>query len=145
MIQKTNAAYLELHTYTSRWKNSQSFVHTSQRLDMCSTSHMADVKTIIQLFPNFVQSVPRYGSYGSCDSLASTLAKIIAEAGQTLCLLCSPTKRSPTEFSLAISVVICTTQCHWLLHDRSISGEGACLGGSEQACGSEAMPHLVGR
>jgi hypothetical protein len=55
MIQKTNAAYLELHTYTSRQKNSQSFVHTSQRLEMCSASHTADVETIIQLVPNFVQ------------------------------------------------------------------------------------------
>jgi hypothetical protein len=36
---------------------------------MCSASHTADVETIIQLVPNFVQSVPRDGSYGSCDSL----------------------------------------------------------------------------
>jgi hypothetical protein len=55
MIQKTNAAYLELHT--------------SQRLGMWSASHTADVETIIQLVPNFVQSVPSDGSYGSCDSL----------------------------------------------------------------------------
>jgi hypothetical protein len=68
MIQKTNAAYIELHTYTSRLKNSQSFVHTSQRLDVCSASHTADVETIIQLVPNFVQSVPCDGSYGSSDS-----------------------------------------------------------------------------
>jgi hypothetical protein len=47
MIQKTNSAYLDLHTYTSRYKNSQSCVHTSQRLDMCSASHTADVETII--------------------------------------------------------------------------------------------------
>jgi hypothetical protein len=47
MIQKTNAAYLELDTYTSRYKKSQTFVHTSQRLDMCSASHTADVETII--------------------------------------------------------------------------------------------------
>jgi hypothetical protein len=38
---------LRTHTYTSRYKNSQSFVHTSQRLDMCSASHAADVETII--------------------------------------------------------------------------------------------------
>jgi hypothetical protein len=68
MIQKTNAAYLELHTYANRYKNSQSFVHTSQRLDMCSASHTADVETIIQLVPNFC-SVPSDGSYESCDSL----------------------------------------------------------------------------
>jgi hypothetical protein len=36
-------------------ENSQSFVHTSQRLDMCSASHTADVQTIIQIVPNFVQ------------------------------------------------------------------------------------------
>jgi hypothetical protein len=35
---------------------------------MCSASHTADVETIIQLVPNFVQSVPSDGSYGSCDS-----------------------------------------------------------------------------
>jgi hypothetical protein len=69
MIQKTNAAYLELHTFTSQQKNSQSFVHTSQRLDTCTASHMADVETKIQLVPNFVQSVPSDGSYGGCDSL----------------------------------------------------------------------------
>jgi hypothetical protein len=72
MIQKTNAANLELHTYTSRWKNSQSFVHTSQRFDMCSTSHTADVEMIIQLIPNFVHSAPSDGNYGSCDSLLCT-------------------------------------------------------------------------
>jgi hypothetical protein len=75
MIQKLNAAYLELHTYTSRKKNSQSFVHTSQRLHMCSASHTADVETIIKLVPNFVQSVPSDGSYGSCDSLPCTRRK----------------------------------------------------------------------
>jgi hypothetical protein len=52
MIQKTNAVYLEFHTYTSQNKNSQSFVHTTQRLDMCSASNTADVETIIQLVPN---------------------------------------------------------------------------------------------
>jgi hypothetical protein len=36
-------------------ENSQSFVHTSHRLDMCSASHTADVQTIIQIVPNFVQ------------------------------------------------------------------------------------------
>jgi hypothetical protein len=35
---------------------------------MCSASHTADVKITIQLVPNFVQSVPGDGSYGSCDS-----------------------------------------------------------------------------
>jgi hypothetical protein len=35
---------------------------------MCSVSHTADIETIIQLVPNFVQSVPSDGSYGSCDS-----------------------------------------------------------------------------
>jgi hypothetical protein len=35
---------------------------------MCSASHTADVETIIKLVPNFVQSVPSDGSYGSCDS-----------------------------------------------------------------------------
>jgi hypothetical protein len=35
---------------------------------MCSVSHMADVETIIQFVPNFVQGVPSDGSYGSCDS-----------------------------------------------------------------------------
>jgi hypothetical protein len=77
VIQKTNAAYLELHTYTSRWKNSQSFVHTSQRLDMCSASHTADVEMIIQLVPNFVQCLPSDGSYCSCNSLPCTRRKWI--------------------------------------------------------------------
>jgi hypothetical protein len=66
MIQKTNAAYLELHTYTSRYKNSQSFVNTSQ-----------DVETIIQIVPNFVHSVASDESYGSCDSLPCTRCKWI--------------------------------------------------------------------
>jgi hypothetical protein len=35
---------------------------------MCSASHTTDVETIIPLFPNFVQSVPGAGNYGSCDS-----------------------------------------------------------------------------
>jgi hypothetical protein len=35
---------------------------------MCSASHTADVETIIQLVPNFVQSVSSDESYGSCDS-----------------------------------------------------------------------------
>jgi hypothetical protein len=35
---------------------------------MCSASHTAGVETIIQLVPNFVQSVPGDGSYGSCGS-----------------------------------------------------------------------------
>jgi hypothetical protein len=35
---------------------------------MCSASHTADVETIIQLVPNFVQRVRIDGSYGSCDS-----------------------------------------------------------------------------
>jgi hypothetical protein len=75
MIQKTNAANLELLTYTSRQKNSQSFVHTSQRLDMCSASHTADVETTIQFVPKFLQSVPSDGSCGSCDSLLCTRCK----------------------------------------------------------------------
>jgi hypothetical protein len=59
MIQKTNAAHLELHLYTSRWKNSQSFVHITQRLDMCSANHTADVEMIIQLVqPNLLVSEP---------------------------------------------------------------------------------------
>jgi hypothetical protein len=61
VIQKTNTAFLELHTYTSRYKNSQSFVHTSQRLDMCSASHTADIEMIIQLVPNvakLLQTLP---------------------------------------------------------------------------------------
>jgi hypothetical protein len=65
MIQKTNAAYLELHNQHQSIENSQSFIHTSQRLDMSSASHTADVETIIQLVPNFVQCVPNDGSYDS--------------------------------------------------------------------------------
>jgi hypothetical protein len=68
MIQKTSAAYLEFHTHTIREKNSQSFVNTSQRLDMYSASHTADVETTIKLVPNFVQIVPSDGDYDSCDS-----------------------------------------------------------------------------
>jgi hypothetical protein len=44
---------------------------------MCSMSHMADVETIIQLVPNFVQSAPSDGSYGSYDSLPCTRHKWI--------------------------------------------------------------------
>jgi hypothetical protein len=51
----TNAAYLELHTYTSRQK--QSFAHNLQKLVMCSVSHMADVETILQLVLNFAVSL----------------------------------------------------------------------------------------
>jgi hypothetical protein len=39
---------------------------------MCSASHTADVETTIQLVPNFLQSVPSDGSYGSCDSRVDT-------------------------------------------------------------------------
>jgi hypothetical protein len=46
---------------------------------MCSASHVADVETIIQLVPNFVQSVPSCGSYGSCDSLPCTRRKWILD------------------------------------------------------------------
>jgi hypothetical protein len=35
---------------------------------MCSASDTADVETIIQLVPNFVQSGLSDGSYDSCDS-----------------------------------------------------------------------------
>jgi hypothetical protein len=35
---------------------------------MCSATRTADVEMIIQLVPNFVQSAPSDGSYGSCDS-----------------------------------------------------------------------------
>lgn len=72
LIQKTNEAYLELHTYTSRYKNSQSFVLTAQKLNMCSAIHTTDVETIIQLVPNFVLSVPSDGGYGSCDLLPNS-------------------------------------------------------------------------
>jgi hypothetical protein len=44
---------------------------------MCSTSHTADVETIIQLVPNFVQSVPSDGSYGSCDSRKGILSWVV--------------------------------------------------------------------
>jgi hypothetical protein len=44
---------------------------------MCSMSHMADVKMIIQFVPNFVHSVPSDGSYGSYDSLPCTKCKWI--------------------------------------------------------------------
>jgi hypothetical protein len=77
IIQKINAAYLEFYTYTSRLKNSQSFVHTSQRLGVCSASHALDVDTTIQLVPNFVQSVRSDGSYDSCDSRKWTLGWVV--------------------------------------------------------------------
>lgn len=48
-----------------------------------------------------------------------------------------------TQLSLAISAAISTTRRHWLLHDRTITGEGA-RSCSEQPCGSEATPRLVG-
>jgi hypothetical protein len=44
---------------------------------MCSASHTAYVETIIRLVPNFVQSVPSDGSYGSSDSLPFTRRKCI--------------------------------------------------------------------
>jgi hypothetical protein len=101
MTQKRNAVYSEPHTYTSWYKNSQNFVHTSRTLDMCSASHTADVEMIIQLVPNFVQSVPSDGSYGSCDLLPQ-LWQRSRQRQQTLRLLCIPT-RSGTELSLAIT------------------------------------------
>jgi hypothetical protein len=63
---------------------------------------------------------------------ASAVAKTAAEAGRTLCLLCSPTWRSRTELSLVISVAICTTRRHWFLQNRSFCGKDAGSGGSEQ-------------
>jgi hypothetical protein len=44
---------------------------------MCSASHTADVETIIELVPNFVQSVSTDESYRSCDSLPCTRRKWI--------------------------------------------------------------------
>jgi hypothetical protein len=44
---------------------------------MSSASHTADVETIIELVPNFVQSVPNDESYGSCDWLPCTRRKWI--------------------------------------------------------------------
>jgi hypothetical protein len=44
---------------------------------MYSASRTADVETIIQLVPNFVQNVTSDGSYGSCDSLPCTRRKWI--------------------------------------------------------------------
>jgi hypothetical protein len=44
---------------------------------MCSASHTADVETIIQRVPNFVQSVSGDGSYGSCYSLKWTLGWVV--------------------------------------------------------------------
>jgi hypothetical protein len=44
---------------------------------MCSASHTSDVETIIELVPNFVQSVHSDVSYGSCDSLPCTRHKCI--------------------------------------------------------------------
>jgi hypothetical protein len=65
---------------------------------MCSASHMADVETIIQLVPNFVQSVRSDGSYGSCDSRKWILGwvvpcEIVCEmhVAQLLQTLSSPT------------------------------------------------------
>jgi hypothetical protein len=65
---------------------------------MCSASHMADVETIIQLVPNFVQSVSSEGSCGSCDSRKWILGwvvpcEIVCEmlVSQLLQTLSSPT------------------------------------------------------
>jgi hypothetical protein len=44
---------------------------------MCSASHTADVETIIQLAPNFVQCVPGGGSYGGCDSRKWILGRVV--------------------------------------------------------------------
>jgi hypothetical protein len=41
-----------------RFTTTQSSEYTSQRLDMCSGSYMADVETMIQLVPDFLSSVP---------------------------------------------------------------------------------------
>jgi hypothetical protein len=50
-MQKTDVASLEFHTYNSRRRNSHTFVYTSQRLDMWSTIHVADVETMIPSRP----------------------------------------------------------------------------------------------
>jgi hypothetical protein len=44
---------------------------------MCSASHTADVETIIQLVPKFVQRVSGDKRYGSYDSLPCTRRKWI--------------------------------------------------------------------
>jgi hypothetical protein len=51
IIQKTNVVYLELYTYMNWQRNSHRLVHTSQISNMYLTVHMADVKMIIQFFP----------------------------------------------------------------------------------------------
>lgn len=70
MIQKTKCNILQTsHLQQSNREKNQSFTHTSQKLIMCSLTHMADAQKMIQLIPNFVQSAPRNNSYGSCDWL----------------------------------------------------------------------------
>jgi hypothetical protein len=76
-ITQNKCGVFRIHTDTSKLRNSQNFVHTSQRLDMCSASHTEDVETIIQLVLNFVQNVPSDGSYGSCDSRKWILGWVI--------------------------------------------------------------------
>jgi hypothetical protein len=112
--------------------NSQSFVHTSQRLNMCPASHTADVETVIRHPKLCAVSLVTEGM--AVPTAALTLAKTEAEAGQTLCLSRSPTRRSRTELSPVILVTICTTRLHSLLHNLSISGECECSDGSERQC-----------
>lgn len=60
-------------------KNDESYVNTAQRLDISSASHTADVGTIIQIDPNFVQKVPSDGSNRQLGFAASTLTKMPAK------------------------------------------------------------------
>jgi hypothetical protein len=56
------------HLHQSIEKLSKFCTHLTETRYVCSASHTADVETIIQLAPSFVQSFRSDGSYGSCDS-----------------------------------------------------------------------------
>jgi hypothetical protein len=65
------------HLHQSIEKLSKFCTHLTETRYVCSVSHTADVETIIQLVPNFVQSGAGDESYRSCDSLPCTRRKWI--------------------------------------------------------------------
>jgi hypothetical protein len=75
MIQKTNAAYLELHTYTSRQKNTQTFVSNGPG-DCCAPP--LDVTSFQNGYPTTKELVcSAVSEERVCDSCATCISHTI--------------------------------------------------------------------
>jgi hypothetical protein len=81
MIQKTNTVYLELHTYTSRHKNS-SVLYTPYRNGICAPRVTRQMSRRQSNSSQTLCNVSKVVEAMKLRFAASTVAKIAAEAGQ---------------------------------------------------------------